>query len=316
RIEPSARSISAIQGTATIHWQKVPLRDAVARLQQLFEEPVFVDRRVDPSQRISLDIEASRVEDVLTPIIASRGLGVSRLDRLVYLGPRNAAEQLGRLAALRTAEVGRLPASQRAALTGNRSLSWTRLAEPRELVTALVEQRGWRLEKAQRIPHDLWPAGELPELPLAEQLTVLLIGFDLTFEMRSREQTIAIVPIDLRQLQRWTAVAKPQAEVGSNTGAPAKGRTSREMKQVYTLRVAEQPVRAVLQELARRLNWQIEIDETAIRAAGRSVDARVSFAVENVGQDELLEALLRPAGLGFHREDEQITIVPWDDAAR
>jgi hypothetical protein len=72
----------------------------------------------------------------------------------------------------------------------------------------------------------------------------------------------------------------------------------------------------VLQELGRRLNWPIEIDERAIGAAGRSVDERVSFAVENATQEELLEALLRPAGLSFRRDGERIRVVPRDGAAR
>jgi hypothetical protein len=79
---------------------------------------------------------------------------------------------------------------------------------------------------------------------------------------------------------------------------------------VYSLRVAEKPVGPVTRELARRLNWQVEFDEAAIEAAGLSLDARVSFAVENVDQDELLHALLRPAGLTFRREGEVIKIVP------
>jgi hypothetical protein len=58
------------------------------------------------------------------------------------------------------------------------------------------------------------------------------------------------------------------------------------------------------------LNWTIEIDDEAVRAAGRTLDARVSFAVENVDERELLNALLRPAGLDFRREGERIKIVP------
>ena len=308
--KPQAAVARDAQRSATIHWQRVPLRDALARLETVFDETVFLDRRVDPSQRVSLDIEAQRMEDVLTTIAAQRGLGISRLGRLIYVGPLSAAEQLRPLAALRAEEVERLPAGQRATLERKRPLRWPRLTEPRGLVTSLVEQRGWRVDQARRIPHDLWPAGELPELSLAEQLTVLLVGFDLTFEMRPRERVLEIVPLDVATLERLAWEAKPQAEGGLHTSQPSAVRALRETRQVYTLRVAEQPVRAVLQEFSRRLNWRIEIDEPAIRAAGRTVDERVSFAVENVEQDELLEALLRPAGLSFRRDEERIIIVP------
>jgi hypothetical protein len=78
---------------------------------------------------------------------------------------------------------------------------------------------------------------------------------------------------------------------------------------VYTLRVQEQPVGTVLQELSKRLHWAIQIDEESIRKAGKSLDKRVSFSVENAGQEHLLEALLRPAGLDFRLEGERVRII-------
>jgi hypothetical protein len=252
---------------------------------------------------------------VLAAVAAPRGLGVVRLGRLTYLGPPSAAERLPRLAAMRAEEIARLPAGQRSRLRPEEPLDWPRLAQPRDLVAELVGRRGWRLEQVELVPHDLWAAGALPELPLAEQLTVLLIGFDLSFEVRGRERALKIVPLDEAALER-SAGAKRHA--GREADAPPRQgpATSTGTRRVYTLRVAEQPVRAVLQELGRRLNWPIEIDERAIGAAGRSVDERVSFAVENATQEELLEALLRPAGLSFRRDGERIRVVPRDGAAR
>ena len=52
--------------------------------------------------------------------------------------------------------------------------------------------------------------------------------------------------------------------------------------------------------------WAIQIDEDAIRAAGKSLDKRVSFSVENADQEHLLEALLTPAGLDYQMEGEQV----------
>jgi hypothetical protein len=73
--------------------------------------------------------------------------------------------------------------------------------------------------------------------------------------------------------------------------------------------VQEQPVGMVIRELAKRLHWAIQIDEDAIKAAGMSLDKRVSFSVENADQEHLLEALLRPAGLDYQLVGEQVRIV-------
>ena len=58
-----------------------------------------------------------------------------------------------------------------------------------------------------------------------------------------------------------------------------------------------------------RLHWDIQIDEASLRAAGRSLDARVSFSVENADQQRLLDAVLRPAGLDYRLENERVRII-------
>jgi hypothetical protein len=69
-------------------------------------------------------------------------------------------------------------------------------------------------------------------------------------------------------------------------------------------------VGAILRELGQRLHWAIEIDEPAIRAAGKSLDHRVSFSVEGADQQELLDALLTPAGLECQIDGNTVRVVP------
>jgi hypothetical protein len=66
----------------------------------------------------------------------------------------------------------------------------------------------------------------------------------------------------------------------------------------------------VLQQLAKQRGWTIEIDEAAIRAAGLSLDQRVSVAVQQVDEDALLKAILQPADLEFEREGEKVKVFP------
>lgn len=296
--------VKTSQRTATIHWQRVPLRDALARLHSLFDDTVFADRRIDPDMRVSLDIEAGSAEEVVAALAAGRDLGVTRLGALVYLGPSGAADQLRAISGARSQEVGRLPAESRASLTQKQPTNWPRLEEPRHLIASIVERRGWRVANADAIPHDLWSSGELPELTLAEQLTVLLVGFDLTFKLQPNDRSIEIVPLK-------GIIKTPSAnETSKRAATPANSaRAKKDGKQVYTLRVKEQPVGAILKELAKRLHWAIQIDEESIRAAGKSLDTRVSFSVENVDQEHLLEALLRPAGLDYRLVDERVRII-------
>ena len=292
--------------TATIHWQGVTLGDAIGRLRPLFDDTVLLDRRVDPQQQVSLDIDATTAEQVATAVAAENNLEVRRLGKLIYLSPAGVGD-LRSLAATRKADVSRLPNTVRTALLGKKTLAWPRLTEPRELVAKVASEQGWRLVDAERIPFDLWGAGELPEQSIAEQLTVLLFGFGLTFELRPADRTIAIV--ELPATANAAGVAQTPGRPAVET-KPPRTRTARGTQQVYTLRVQEKPVGAVLKELGQRLKWSIQIDEDAIRAAGKSLDTRVSFSVENADREKLLEALLMPAGLEYRMNGEQIRILP------
>jgi hypothetical protein len=308
RERPRIRYGSRVLKTATIHWQDVPLRDAVARIRRLFNEEVFVDRRIDPNTRITLDMTATGAGQAVTEIAAKHGWGPGRIGGMTYLGPTNAARTLGIVVNTRKADVAKLPPRERREFERELKLDWPRLTEPRELVAKAIESANWRVEDVELIPHDLWAAGQVSDLTLTERLTLLLIGFDLTFELQPSERTVRIVPLgDLRPL---AAAGKQKQDAPKETSSTTAPNVEGPTKQVYSLRVEDKPVGAVTRELARRLNWRVEFDEAAIRAAGGSLDTRVSFAVEEVGPDELLQAVLEPAGLTFRRDGERIIVTP------
>lgn len=331
--------------TASIYWDRVPVRDALARATQVYGEPVILDRRVDPMSRVTMRAEAASLDDVMRSVADSQSLGSSRLKGFRYIGPVQAADELRTIVALHEQNVASLDTALRSTLTRETVLTWPRLTEPRELVINVARRSGWKVSNADRIPHDLWSAGELPKSTGIEQLAVLLIGFDLTFSIQAERRNFELRPLErvtierryqlksgftslldrLRQElpaaairiegkslvidgriedhERWLALSRgqlvrPQAEPRS----PAA-------KQVYTLRVEQQPVDAILRQLAERLNWEIDIDENSIGVADKSLSRRVSFAVENCDQHELLEAVLQPAGLAYRRDGARITVV-------
>ncbi|MFO0790130.1 MAG: STN domain-containing protein [Pirellulales bacterium] len=304
-LDPTPPPPQRARGTSTIHWRAVPLGEATARMQPLFDERLFVDRRIDPSTRISLDISAISMEQVLTALAAEHGWGVARIGKLLYLGPAADAQRLRSIVSARVRDITRLPAAARTSLARRDTTAWPRLAEPRTLVTSIVEECGWKVVNAEQIPHDLWAAGELSELSVAERLTLLLIGFQLTFELDAQNQAVRIV-----DLPASVAASPIKSAARTNSEKAAAKTTIGPTKQVYTLRVQEKPVGAVLRELATRLHWALQIDEDAIRAAGKSLDTRVSFSVENADREKLLDALLTPAGLEYTIDGNQLRVLP------
>jgi hypothetical protein len=74
--------------------------------------------------------------------------------------------------------------------------------------------------------------------------------------------------------------------------------------------VQQQPVGAVLKQLAERLKLDLRIDYKAIEEAGISLDQRVSATVENVTIDELFREVLKTTRLTFRRTQKVIEIGP------
>lgn len=297
----SASDATLRSGSYSVQWQGLPLVSAVERLRAVSQADLYVDRRVDSNQRIDLELANAEVAEIVEQLAAASSLGSARIGRLYYVGPKHSAERLSSLASMRRRDVNRLPPEARASLLERRRIAWPQLTEPRGLVTRLLADHGWQTTNAGRIPHDLWAAGSLPPIALSDQLTVLLAGFDLTYQVAPEGRTIEFVPVD------WPAVERaPQASTASRPKSPG---TTGGM-QVYTLRVESQPVGKVLEQLARRVGWQITVDEDALGTAGRSLDERVSFSVKNADEDHLLEALLAPARLKAVRDGRKVRVEP------
>jgi hypothetical protein len=289
----------------SVHWQRLRLRDAIERIHGISDVVVYLDRRVDPTQRVSLALRNAPVDGIVDKLAEVCSLGTSQFKGLIYLGPVESAERLPLLVAQRREEVARLPNDVRRTLVRRQRIAWARLTQPRDLVVEWAREQGLRVRGGERIPHDLWPAGELPAVAVTDQLALLLVGFDLTFQLNAADAAIEIVPLGA------VPAATPIADAAEpERPAPRLRRPPPGSKQVFTLRVQEQPVGAVLEALARQLEWELEVDEAAIRRGGGSLDRRVSFVVENVEIDELLEALLQPAGLSFERDGKRVRIEP------
>jgi hypothetical protein len=287
--------------THSIHWVQLPLGEAIARLESTAGAELFLDRRVDPNRPVDLSLADASTDEIVAALANVCGLGYARCGQLYYLGPTHVAARINTLAAMRRRDVAALSAKQRQSLLERRRIVWPRLTQPRDLVVRLMDEHGWPVEHGGRIPLDLWPAGELPPLALADQLTLLLAGFDRTYRILADQQAIEIVAVDWKQVRP----AAQAAASAKRTAPPAAGD-----RRLFTLRVENQPVGEVLTQLAQRLGWKLTVDEAAIRAAGRSLDQRVSFAIANAGEEELLEALLAPAGLKAVRNGKEILVGP------
>lgn len=321
-------------------WTGVPLRDGLANLSRAQRVAILLDRRIDPEQRIDLPAERVPLDEVLERVGASVKAGVCWLGPVAYIGPRDAAYRLRTIAALRAADVRALPKEKRAAFQRDAAWRWEVLAEPRGLAAELAVAAKVSIESLDLIGHDLWPATDLPPLSWTDRLTLIANEFDLTFEIIDSAH-VRLIPItESISIERsypggkqpdelaakWRTLA-PGAEVAVARGKiVVRGRLEDHERltqtkkpkptsttpgvEVYSLRVQQEPISAVLDALRKQSSINLLVDEAAIKKANLSLDTRVSFSVEQVKFEELLAAALKPAGLTFRREGSTYRIVP------
>ncbi len=282
----------------TATWQGQQLGTALERLASTRQAPLWLDRRVDPRQTVDVQFTDVPFAQALAKLTEQHSLGVTQLDSVIYVGPRKTARGLATLARRARAALAQAPAVQRKQWLRAAPSSWPRLTQPRALLKELLAQAGIELVDDKLVAHDLWQARELPPLALVDRVVLILAGFDLTCEISSDGKTCRVVPIEYPLPASGDA---PLAEANS----PAPGAATR---QQFSLRLENQPVGRVMEQLARQLKLELFWTEDSLQANERSRETLVSCQIKNVDLDELLRSILSPAGLGFSREGQRVEI--------
>ncbi len=338
RYWPSKRLAGQLGQSVSVHWNDVPLRDAVERLSQSQRLCVWLDRRVDPTIEVSLSANDESLASVLDHLAARVDGAYVAIGDIVYVGPAKSARDARTVLELCRQETLRLNASRRRAMQRRLRLEISRLAQPRELVEQVSGSAGLQVE-ASIVPHDLRRALSIPAMPTSDILGLLLLEFDLTWQASDDGRSIEVVPIerpvtvrrryDRKQLENVPSgtiatdavIADPNGQqswidarvevhdtiVGRRRDAPIQRPDS--TRQVYSLRVKQQPIGPILEQLAKQLKLQLDmgdIDDTT-----RS--QRVSFEVANADLDELLQAACESCGLTCEREGGVIRVIKADN---
>ena len=332
-----ARLDAQVSGT----WHDTPLGDALRRLGASQSVAVFIDRRVDPSVKVSIDIHDVSLREAFRQIARQQHqkLGIGFCGPVVYIGPPLTTARLATLAERNNERAAKLPMETRKRMLSKRELEWPRLSEPRWIVRKLCAESGLEFPTAKTIPHDLWAAGDYPRMTMAERLTLVLAGFGYNYRIEAEEKRMQLTSFppavaiqrsyDLSPgSPKLEAIADrfPQATVEQAGGQatirstledhwsiermlgirrPAPLRNADPSHQRFTLNVKDKPLKTVVDLIAQRLNVEVTF------AAG--IDAqdqmqRVSFSVQDATRQQLFDAIVDPAGLAAQLRGNQLRI--------
>jgi hypothetical protein len=329
-------------------WLGQELGTVLERIAASQNVAVWIDRRVDPQQEIEVRANDALLSEVLNQITAPHQLGWSSLEGVIYIGPRQSAWELATLAKLAEDSLLRVPAEVRERWLAPTPAEWPRLSEPYEILSTWLENAGVRVANPDALSHDLWNEKTLPPLPLVDKTVLLLVGYDLTCEISPSGESCRIVPIarpvliarDYEAGRRSRALraafeGNPAVSIsrkgsgiavtgrwedqelvmamlkgGLRENPPQRRSIIRNGQKVFSLRLENQPVGSVIDQLANQLGLTVSWSQELL---SRSVDPRttlVSCHISNGDLHQLLEGIFSPAELRFVLKDNVLEVLP------
>lgn len=194
-----SRFESELRRPLTASWRNVPLRTVFRRISASRKISLLLDRRIDPTKRVAIDISGESLLEGIDRIAANAGGTTSIVGNVVVVGPPASLSKLRTLVELRTDELkrqaDRLPKERLLELSQRRTLHWNDLDRPADLLRQIARRHHLQLEGLKHVPHDLWAGATLPSVSAAEALSMVLIQFDLTFAWRPDAAGVRIVPV-------------------------------------------------------------------------------------------------------------------------
>lgn len=338
----SAELDKQLQRPFDLTWDSVPLRDGLHSISLTQGVAIFLDRRVDPDQEMTMAFSSEPVESGLMRIAAQTGNGMSRVGDVIYIGPESIAKRLPTVAELQAQFAKRGGVPEALKLVSQKHYHWPRLANPRDVLidVAVAHDMEWT-NLDQVVKHDLWPAVDFPAMKTTEFLTLVLAGYDASyrFDKTADGVKLQLVPIpenlSLTRVHRYEgnhrdAIAKikelfPEAtvksdgeqsieviasqEVQEEVAKLLRGRTARNTTvvpgdKVFTLKIQEQPLGPIIQALAAKLGYEAQLPE------GMEVELhqRISFSVEKVDMKTLLDAAFADTPFTYELDGTQLLV--------
>jgi hypothetical protein len=331
----------------SLTWHEREARAALGSLSRSTGVAIFLDRRLDPSRPLQLTAQQEPLRTVVVRVAEQLAGSVSLVGPVVYISPQGTAGMHAALASKPRQAISSLGREAQLRLLRTGPWQWEELTEPRTLLAALADEGGVRVVNPELLPHDLWPAASLPALPWVERMTLLLAGFDLSFELSPDGQAIRLVSIPAnfafervyplagdgavqvsklrglvpaakiavngRQLRATASVADHQqiARALTDEPAPAEG-TPSPPAATGKLDPGKRYTVTVQNQpagsIVATVARQLGIEARYERAIGARLTTKISLSVQDVPLGELMEKTLGPLGLAWRIDGEELVI--------
>jgi len=233
---------SELQRPINITRPDVPLREIIARLSELHHIAILLDRRIDPDQRIDVQLSQVTLNDGLELLARQVDADAGIVGSTIIIGPGDALDRTRTDIVIQVLSLSRssIIAQQRfnRNVYSSKTIQWDDLQSPSDLVQMIVEEfaftvpdstlmfdefdssreqlktipvrRDLILSGIDRIPHDLWAAGVMADVTVVEALTLVAAQYDLTCNWNLEATSVRLAPARGRQTIEKRYTVSPQ----------------------------------------------------------------------------------------------------------
>lgn len=329
---------STLQQPCKLVTQSVTLRNTVQGLEKAFPIHLWLDRRVDAEQVVSIAIESRTVEEYLTALNKVTATETSYFEDIAYITPTGQSPQIDysywQIASANKLELAKKPSPE---------LRWNTPQPISTIVKKYGDSIPYRFNSNDTIPWDIWAPAALPNASPAAQLTCLLSGFGLQANLDSKNVITAVqttAPVDVTFAYRfqvsnankeafekwkdaWPQCKMKHAQQGMNLLGPVAAhrdfynqfiakkivgtnvnRTAK-LKQLQASRFSlklQGELRNIIDSLEKQLDIQFKPKPLDKLVA----DRRIQLEVENLTLDQLLDAIGKEAKVRFSRKEDVV----------
>lgn len=178
---------STLQQPSAHTFESVSLRNAINQMQSAFSVVIWLDRRVDSEQLVTLPVGQRTHFKCIELLCSQTNTEIAWLENILYIAPSSQSPKIEsafwNLAMNRSTDLWRKKGP---------SIQWKIPNEVKNVFAQCARSLPIKIEGLDRIEHDLWGAAKLPDASLAAQWSCLLSGFDCSIEVKNRQQCLVI----------------------------------------------------------------------------------------------------------------------------
>lgn len=191
----------ALAKSFSASWSNVGIRAILNRIESTQDISILLDRRIDPSLPLTIDIQNQTLEQGLKQLAALANAQTAVVGSNIYIGPPRAVSNLLTLIELKTIQLRAKAVSKNALKPRVLSLSrvntfhYQDLDTPALLLQQILDTYQIKVTNPKRVPHDLWAHGDLMAVDAIEALSLVLIQLELTWEWNQSLTEMTLIPV-------------------------------------------------------------------------------------------------------------------------